>query len=71
MKKLNLRSLIVCWGLLSIFSMSAQEKLSVKAMHEDIDYYFNAIKEMHPHPYAKYTESQLDSVKLQLYKDCS
>ena len=71
MKKLNLRSLIVCWGLLSILSMSAQEKLSVKAMHEDIDYYFNAIKEMHPHPYAKYTESQLDSVKLQLYKDCS
>jgi len=71
MKKLNLRSLIVCWGLLSIFSMSAQEKLSVKAMHEDIDYYFNAIKEMHPHLYAKYTESQLDSVKLHLYKDCS
>ena len=71
MKKLNLRSLIVCWGLLSILSMSAQEKLSVKAMHEDIDYYFNAIKEMHPHPYAKYTEIHLDSVKLQLYKDCS
>lgn len=64
--------ILIC-ATLNIISQAAyaQKKLSVNEMHEDIEYYFDAIKTMHPYPYAKYSEAQIDSIKLQLYKNCS
>lgn len=56
--------------LLGIYSCQ-NDKLSVEQMHKDIDYYFTTLKEVHPHPYFKYTEKQIDSVHAEIKKLCN
>ncbi len=44
--------------------------LSERQMQEDIDYYFNTLKECHPNLYARYSPAVFDSVKLNLKGLC-
>lgn len=68
----NMKSCVIIFlaCFLGIYSCNQKDKLFVEQMHEDIDYYFTTLKEVHPRPFYKYTEAQIDSVWSEIKEKC-
>ncbi len=56
-----------------VVNVTAKEKdtLSIQEMHEDIEFYYSTIKQVHPRLYARYSASEFDSLYNEIKNKCN
>lgn len=74
--KMNTMKRNICLFLILNFlvvNLTAKEKdtLSIQEMHEDIEFYYSTIKQVHPRLYARYSASEFDSLYNEIKNKCN